>query len=130
MPRTDRRHFYPRPDAKAADGLWLYGLHAVRAALATPHRKVKRAVLTTRAAEEIGAKLLGRAGEAVEVDLLERPRDTSTARTTKNGCAGALPAYGIAEIEGGRIRRIVENLLDPERAVWFELALDGERARR
>jgi 8-oxo-dGTP pyrophosphatase MutT (NUDIX family) len=28
------------------------------------------------------------------------------------------------------IRRIVENLLDPERAVWFELALDGERARR
>jgi len=28
------------------------------------------------------------------------------------------------------IRRIVENLLDPERAVWFELALDGERAGR
>jgi 8-oxo-dGTP pyrophosphatase MutT (NUDIX family) len=28
------------------------------------------------------------------------------------------------------IRRIVENLLDPERAVWFELTLAGERARR
>ena len=28
------------------------------------------------------------------------------------------------------IRRIVENLLDPERASWFELTLDGERARR
>jgi dATP pyrophosphohydrolase len=26
------------------------------------------------------------------------------------------------------IRRIVENLLDPERAVWFELKPDGERA--
>jgi 23S rRNA (guanosine2251-2'-O)-methyltransferase len=60
MPKKDRRHFYPRPDAKAADGLWLYGLHAVRAALANPRRKVKRAVLTARAAEEIGAKLLGR----------------------------------------------------------------------
>jgi 23S rRNA (guanosine2251-2'-O)-methyltransferase len=64
MPRKptpkDRRHFYPRPDAKAADGLWLYGLHAVRAALANPRRKLKRAVLTARAAEEIGAKLLGR----------------------------------------------------------------------
>ena len=64
MPRKpkpkDRRHFYPRPDAKAADGLWLYGLHAVRAALVNPLRKVKRAVLTARAAEEIGAKLLGR----------------------------------------------------------------------
>ncbi len=28
------------------------------------------------------------------------------------------------------IRRIEENLLDPERAVWFELTLDGQRARR
>jgi 8-oxo-dGTP pyrophosphatase MutT (NUDIX family) len=28
------------------------------------------------------------------------------------------------------IRRIVENLLDPERAIWFELTVDGERARR
>ena len=58
--QKDRRHFYPRPDAKAADGLWLYGLHAVRAALANPRRKLKRAILTARAAEEIGAKLLGR----------------------------------------------------------------------
>jgi 8-oxo-dGTP pyrophosphatase MutT (NUDIX family) len=28
------------------------------------------------------------------------------------------------------IRRIVENLLDPERAIWFELTPDGQRARR
>jgi 8-oxo-dGTP diphosphatase len=28
------------------------------------------------------------------------------------------------------IRRIVENLADPARAVWFELTLAGERARR
>jgi 8-oxo-dGTP diphosphatase len=28
------------------------------------------------------------------------------------------------------IRRIVENLLDPERAIWFELTPDGARARR
>ncbi len=28
------------------------------------------------------------------------------------------------------IRRIVENLLDPERAIWFELTLGGQRARR
>lgn len=59
MPK-DRRHFYPRQDPKASEGLWLYGLHAVRAALANPRRKVKRAVLTSRAAEELGPKLLGR----------------------------------------------------------------------
>ncbi len=40
--------------------MWLYGLHAVRAALANPKRFVKRAVLTERAAEEIGPKLLAR----------------------------------------------------------------------
>jgi len=28
------------------------------------------------------------------------------------------------------IRRIVENLTDPARAIWFELTLAGERARR
>ena len=69
----DRRHFYPRPDAKAGEGLWLYGLHTVRAALANPKRRVKRAVLTARAAEEIGAKLLGRVRhETVDADAVSR----------------------------------------------------------
>ena len=27
------------------------------------------------------------------------------------------------------IRRIVENLIDPERSIWFELTLAGDRAR-
>jgi 23S rRNA (guanosine2251-2'-O)-methyltransferase len=73
MPRPDRRHFYPKPDARTGEGLWLYGLHAVRAALANPGRKVKRAVLTARAAEEIGAKLLGRVRqEVVDGDAVSR----------------------------------------------------------
>jgi 23S rRNA (guanosine2251-2'-O)-methyltransferase len=41
-------------------GLWLYGLHTVRAALANRGRRAKRAVLTDRAAEVIGPALLGR----------------------------------------------------------------------
>lgn len=40
---------------------WLYGLHAVQAALANPRRKLGRAVLTPRAAEILGSKLLSRA---------------------------------------------------------------------
>ena len=73
MPRPDRRHFYPKPDARTGEGLWLYGLHAVRAALANPARKVKRAVLTGRAAEEIGPKLLGRVRqEIVDGDAVSR----------------------------------------------------------
>src|SRR5258707_1035219 len=81
--RKDRRHFYPKPGGKAAEkggrpagkppsrresgGEWLYGLHAVQAALANPHRKLGRAALTPRAIETIGAKLLAR----VQVETLE-----------------------------------------------------------
>lgn len=40
--------------------MWLYGMHPVTAALANPKRKLHRAVLTERAAQEIGPTLLGR----------------------------------------------------------------------
>ena len=53
---------HPRPhQARTGEsGIWLYGLHAVRAALANRKRAVKRCVLTARAAEAIGKTLLGR----------------------------------------------------------------------
>lgn len=37
---------------------WLYGFHAARAALANPNRSIRKAVLTARAASELGASLL------------------------------------------------------------------------
>ncbi|HUE64495.1 MAG TPA: 23S rRNA (guanosine(2251)-2'-O)-methyltransferase RlmB [Rhizomicrobium sp.] len=52
-----------RPEARqkpAAGAQWLYGLHAVQAALANPRRKLGRAVLTPRAAETLGSRLLAR----------------------------------------------------------------------
>jgi 23S rRNA (guanosine2251-2'-O)-methyltransferase len=55
-----------RPPA-AGSGQWLYGLHAVEAALANPRRRLGRACLTPRAVELIGEKLLNR----VRVDVLE-----------------------------------------------------------
>lgn len=47
-------------DKGAGGGLWLYGLHAVRAALGNPQRNVKRALLTESAASALGKPLLGR----------------------------------------------------------------------
>ncbi len=62
--RTER----PQNDGnRLAGGQWLYGLHAVKAALANPRRKLGRAVLTPRAAEILGEKLLQR----VRVEILE-----------------------------------------------------------
>lgn len=49
-----------RPQAAASGAQWLYGLHAVQAALANPRRKLGRAVLTPRATETLGSKLLSR----------------------------------------------------------------------
>jgi len=48
-------------------GQWLYGLHAVQAALANPRRKLGRAALTPRAAEQIGERLLAR----VQAEIME-----------------------------------------------------------
>ena len=53
---------HPRPSGQNPDtskgGFWLYGLHAVRAALANPKRNIRRAVLTDRAEAELGAGVL------------------------------------------------------------------------
>jgi 23S rRNA (guanosine2251-2'-O)-methyltransferase len=83
--QKDRRHFYPKPDVKKGEKggdrparrdpkvirgsseNWLYGLHAVQAALANPRRQLGRAIMTTRAVETIGKELLSR----VRVELAE-----------------------------------------------------------
>lgn len=59
-PDRDKTRFHKPPQAKRESGLWLYGLHAVRSALSNPKRFVRRAVLTERAAEELGPKILNR----------------------------------------------------------------------
>jgi len=56
-----RQNRPPRPETgREKPENWIYGLHAVEAALANPHRKLHRAVLTARAAEALGSKLTGR----------------------------------------------------------------------
>lgn len=47
-------------DKGSAGGLWLYGLHAVRAALRNPQRNVKRALLSEQASSALGRPILGR----------------------------------------------------------------------
>jgi 23S rRNA (guanosine2251-2'-O)-methyltransferase len=86
-PKKDRRHFYPKPAGNRPDSgepernrnrhakpeNWLYGLHAVQAALANPNRKLRRAVLTVRAAEAVGEKPLSRVRvETADMDAISR----------------------------------------------------------
>ncbi|HAU36383.1 MAG TPA: hypothetical protein DCX07_01530 [Phycisphaerales bacterium] len=52
----------------------------------------------TVAKVRVDAKVLGAVAEAVEVDLLERPAETSTAKATADGFSVRLGAYGIASV--------------------------------
>jgi len=79
-PRKDRPAFRGNPKEKASQPAkrargetWIYGLHAVQAALANPRRRLGRAVLTARAAETIGAELLARVRvEPAEAEAINR----------------------------------------------------------
>ena len=58
----------PQPERRPNDpGKWLYGLHAVQAALANPRRKLGRLLLTRRAAEIIGEERPDR----IRIEIME-----------------------------------------------------------
>jgi 23S rRNA (guanosine2251-2'-O)-methyltransferase len=120
MPRPDRRHFYPKPDSRTGEGLWLYGLHAVRAALANPARKVKRAVLTSRAVEEIGPKLLGRVRQEVaDGDAVSRLLPSGAVHQGVALQCDPLPKRDLDELleassERRRIVVILDQISDPQ----------------
>jgi 23S rRNA (guanosine2251-2'-O)-methyltransferase len=121
MPRPDRRHFYPKPDSRTGEGLWLYGLHAVRAALANPARKAKRAVLTSRAAEEIGPKLLGQVRqEVVDGDAVSRLLPAGAVHQGVALQCDPLPRRDLDDVldaggqDGRRIVVVLDQISDPQ----------------
>lgn len=134
--RKDRRHFYPKPAGKPAEKAgrpagkppshresgseWLYGLHAVQAALANPHRKLGRAALTPRAIETLGEKLLKRVPvETMEPGAIDRLLPAGAVHQGAALEAWPLKSRDLAEIlaePGTGSRRVVlvlDQLSDP-----------------
>lgn len=87
------------PPASGEPGIWLYGAHAVRAALANPRRRCRRLLATAEAAKRLGPAL-------------------QVAAETR---AGAEPAPAVETVARERIEQLL-----PEGAVHQGLALLAE----
>ena len=114
-----------RPPAEPVDkpsggAQWLYGLHAVQAALANPRRKLGRAVLTPRAIETLGSPLLARVqvqtGEPQAIDRLLPPGAVHQGAALE---AWPLKSRGLDDIlaephgEKRRLVLVLDQLSDP-----------------
>ena len=106
-------------DNRLSGGQWLYGLHAVKAALANPRRKLGRAVLTPRAAEIIGEKLLQRVRvEIMEPGAIDRMVPPGAVHQGAALEASPLKSHDLDEVlaqnhGGRRVILVLDQLSDP-----------------
>jgi 23S rRNA (guanosine2251-2'-O)-methyltransferase len=113
------RHSSQSPDA-AKGGVWLYGLHAVRAALANPRRNVRRAVLTDRAEAELDASVVHRRAANVSLaapDAISRLLPPGSVHQGVALLCEPLPALDLEEAleaaEAPRLVAVLDQVTDP-----------------
>ena len=108
-----------QPGRPTGGAQWLYGLHAVQAALANPRRKLGRAVLTPRAIESLGSRLLTRVqvetSDPAAIDRLLPPGAVHQGAALE---AWPLKSPDLDDIlaqpaEGRRVVLVLDQLSDP-----------------
>jgi 23S rRNA (guanosine2251-2'-O)-methyltransferase len=98
---------------------WVYGLHAVQAALANPRRRLHRLVLTARAAENLDKKLLSRVRvEPADADAISRLLPPGAVHQGAALACDPLPGRDLNETleiqkNGRRIVLVLDQLSDP-----------------
>jgi 23S rRNA (guanosine2251-2'-O)-methyltransferase len=107
------------PARSASGAQWLYGQHAVQAALSNPRRKLGRAVLTPRAIEALGSRLLARVqvetADPAAIDRLLPPGAVHQGAALE---AWPLKSADLDDIlaqpaEGRRVVLVLDQLSDP-----------------
>lgn len=104
---------------QSSSGLWVYGIHPVRAALANPRRSVHRAILTERAAETIGRPLLGRVRyEVVSSEAVARTLPPGAVHQGAALLCAPLAPYDLRDLTVSRseLRRVIvvlDQITDP-----------------
>lgn len=98
---------------------WLYGLHAVQAALANPRRKLGRALLTLQAIETLGSRLLARVRvETADLQAIDRQLPAGAVHQGAALEAWPLKSRDLDDIlaqpaEGRRVVLVLDQLSDP-----------------
>jgi 23S rRNA (guanosine2251-2'-O)-methyltransferase len=111
-----RKPFPHRRPEKA--GLWLYGIHAVRAALENPQRKCHRLVLTQPAADHIGQTAShGPELQIVGADQVSRLLPPGAVHQGAALACDLLPRRDLDEIvaaEGRKVIVVLDQISDPQ----------------
>jgi 23S rRNA (guanosine2251-2'-O)-methyltransferase len=108
-----------RPPAKSDGGaFWLYGLHAVRAALANPRRKVRRAAFTERARDDFRSARSGLKIETYAPDALAKLLPQGAVHQGAALLCEPLPALDLEDAlantqPGQRIVAVLDQITDP-----------------
>jgi 23S rRNA (guanosine2251-2'-O)-methyltransferase len=104
-------------ESRGGHALWLYGLHAVKAALGNPRRHCHRCVATRQAAENIGERALSRV--SVEIVASEQVSRLLPQGAVHQGIALScepLPPRKLDEITSASARKLVlvlDQISDP-----------------
>jgi 23S rRNA (guanosine2251-2'-O)-methyltransferase len=106
------------PSRSEGGGFWLYGLHAVKAALANPRRKIRRAAFTERAREEIGSLRSGLKIETYAPDALAKLLPHGAVHQGAALLCEPLPALDLEDAlanaaTGPRIVAVLDQITDP-----------------
>jgi 23S rRNA (guanosine2251-2'-O)-methyltransferase len=118
----DKKHFHKPQQGERPTGLWLYGTHSVRAALANGKRHVKRVVLTERAAEEIGQPLLAKVKhDIVDMDAISKLLPAGSVHQGAAMNCEPLPRRDLTDVlpeksDKRRIVLVLDQITDPHNA--------------
>ena len=98
--------------------LWLYGIHAVKAALKNPQRKCRRCVATARGADNIGRALLGHVVcEIVDTGQVARLLPAGAVHQGVALACDPLPRPDLGDIfriPGRKIVLVLDQISDPQ----------------
>jgi 23S rRNA (guanosine2251-2'-O)-methyltransferase len=115
--RAMTRRPFPSRSTPDKSGLWLYGIHTVKAALANPLRRTRRCLLTRRVLENISEKSL--AGIETQIVAAEQISRLLPAGAVHQGIAlssDPLPRRSLDEIiaqSGQKIVLVLDQIADP-----------------